>query len=123
DRRAFVESNFAYPKMERVTVNLLDRLAGKTIRVRFRVGTDSFYAGSATGWDIDNISFQGIPNRPFPRPPPDGGQCGEGPRPKNTVAKGGCRAAPGAAGDTTVLACAVLALALLTRSRRRSDPR
>jgi MYXO-CTERM domain-containing protein len=51
-----------------VSLNLGNKLAGKTVKIRFRIGTD---AGSGeAGWDIDNIafgstSFAGITNTPF----------------------------------------------------------
>jgi hypothetical protein len=40
------------------------QLAGKTVSVRFRIGTDE--GTGAGGWDIDKIAFTGITNTPFP---------------------------------------------------------
>ncbi|MBK7829431.1 MYXO-CTERM sorting domain-containing protein [Nannocystis sp.] len=39
-------------------------LAGESIVLRFRVGTDA--AAGAHGWDIDNIRLTGVDNTPFP---------------------------------------------------------
>jgi hypothetical protein len=38
-------------------------LAGKSVKIRFRIGTDS--NTDATGWLVDNIDVQGITNLPF----------------------------------------------------------
>ena len=43
--------------------NLAALPPGTTIKVRFRLGTDN--AVGAAGWQVDNISFTGITNRPF----------------------------------------------------------
>jgi hypothetical protein len=62
-RRAFVGRNAAFPAREPLTLDLGTALAGQTIRIRFRIGTDA--AASDYGWEIDNIGFQGITNLPF----------------------------------------------------------
>ena len=38
-------------------------LAGKQVKLRFRIGTDA--AAGAPGWDIDNIAVDGATNTPF----------------------------------------------------------
>ena len=38
-------------------------LAGKTVQLRFRIGSDQ--AAGEFGWEIDNIAFSGIDNKPF----------------------------------------------------------
>jgi hypothetical protein len=38
-------------------------VAGKKVKVRFRVGTDD--GTGAPGWDIDDVAFGGITNKPF----------------------------------------------------------
>jgi hypothetical protein len=63
-RSAFVARNAAYPARERVSLDLGTALAGETIRVRFRIGTDQA-AGMITGWELDDIGFQGTTNTPF----------------------------------------------------------
>jgi hypothetical protein len=62
-RRAFVGRNGAFPARERLTLDLGTALAGQTVRIRFRIGTDE--AAGDVGWEIDNIGFQGITNLPF----------------------------------------------------------
>jgi len=63
-RNAYIGTSAGFPLMQNVTVNMGNTLAGKTIKVRFRIGTD--IAGSAAGWDIDNVALQGIVGKPFP---------------------------------------------------------
>jgi large repetitive protein len=48
-------------------------LAGQTIRIRFRIGTDE--AVGDFGWALDNLSFQGITNTPFSTLVADGPSC------------------------------------------------
>ena len=62
-RNAFVGKSTGYPALKSLKLDLGTKLAGKTIRVRFRIGTDA--AAGVEGWDIDNIAFAGITNKPF----------------------------------------------------------
>jgi Fungalysin metallopeptidase (M36)/PA domain len=62
-RQAFVGRNAAFPARETKTLNLGTALAGETVRIRFRIGTDE--AAADLGWEIDNIRFDGITNLPF----------------------------------------------------------
>jgi len=75
-RRAFVgqSSGILVP----VVVDLGKVLAGKRVRVRLRVVTDA--ARGATGWDLDDLGFSGIEERPFPTIVDDEGSCNTGPR-------------------------------------------
>ncbi|MCY1069165.1 M36 family metallopeptidase [Nannocystis sp. RBIL2] len=72
-RPAFVGESYGYPTRKPWSVNLGKKLAGLTMRLRFRVGTNGAY--SAPGWDIDDISISGLTNSPFPRWIPDAGSC------------------------------------------------
>jgi hypothetical protein len=63
-RLAFVGENESYPGRDHAVLDLGTALAGETIRLRFRVGTDA--GAGAPGWDIDNIVIAGITNTPFP---------------------------------------------------------
>ena len=72
-RRAFAALSTGFPTTAPVTLDLGTALAGKTIKVRFRIGTDTGTAGP--GWFVDNIGFQGITNRPFPAQQPDTQSC------------------------------------------------
>ncbi|HEX4352577.1 MAG TPA: M36 family metallopeptidase, partial [Polyangiales bacterium] len=63
-RKAWGGESPNYPSYTTTSIKLGTRLAGKTIKLRFRMGSDD--SGGAAGWDIDNISFgSGISNTPF----------------------------------------------------------
>jgi Fungalysin metallopeptidase (M36)/PA domain len=116
---AFVDKSFDYPKTQRLTMNFLDHFAGKTVRVRFRIVTDNAYG--ATGWEIDNVSFQGITNTPFDGIVYDAGKCGTGPRGPMAMPMGGCGIARSATPGAALLGLALCALALRVARRRRSS--
>jgi fungalysin metallopeptidase (M36)/PA domain-containing protein/K319-like protein len=63
NRQAFVGANAAFPASEAVSLNLGTQLAGKKIKLRFRIGTD--LGAGEFGWNIDNVVVQGITNTPF----------------------------------------------------------
>ncbi len=73
-RPAFVGESASYPALDHAELDLGTALAGQTIRLRFRVGTDGGVGGP--GWDLDNIAFAGLTNKPFPSWVDDPG-CGE----------------------------------------------
>ncbi len=56
-----------------VTLDLGAALAGKTVKIRFRLGSDG--GTSDAGWDVDDLSFAGITNRPFPSLIDDASVC------------------------------------------------
>jgi hypothetical protein len=64
-RRAWagVSPGFANQQFVNVKLDLTNKVAGKTVKVRFRLGTDD--GAGAPGWDIDDIAFTGITNKPF----------------------------------------------------------
>ena len=64
-RRAWagVSAGFAMNTFVNVNLDLGTKVAGKTVKVRFRIGTDD--GTGAPGWDIDDIAFGGITNKPF----------------------------------------------------------
>jgi large repetitive protein len=62
-RDGYVDHNPSWPMTDHVSVDLGQKLAGKTALIRFRIGTDD--AAGEYGWDVDNLSFQGITNKPF----------------------------------------------------------
>jgi MYXO-CTERM domain-containing protein len=98
-----------YPAMQQVSLNLGMQLAGKMVKIRFRIGTDE--GSGAAGWDVDNIAFGGITNTPFgslvdnataacgdagvPNPPDSGA-----PDATPTTGAGGSTGAGGAGGGT-----------------------
>ena len=56
-----------------VTVNLGTTYAGQDVKIRFRVGSDTF--GFAPGVEIRNITTSGLTNTPFTAVVPDSGVC------------------------------------------------
>ncbi|MDY7227082.1 myxosortase-dependent M36 family metallopeptidase [Hyalangium rubrum] len=72
-RSAYGDVSENYPDWLPVTVDLGTAYQGQTVRVRFRIGTDNSI-GEA-GWDIDNLSFSGITNTPFPSLVEEPTQC------------------------------------------------
>ncbi|WP_163988535.1 myxosortase-dependent M36 family metallopeptidase [Pyxidicoccus caerfyrddinensis] len=73
-RRAFVGTTAGFPAFNVASVNLGTAYAGKTVQIRFRVGSDNGAAN--TGWVLDDLSFSGITNLPFIKICDDNGQCG-----------------------------------------------
>ncbi len=63
-RRAFVGNSVGYPSYLTTTADLGATYRGKTVKLRFRVGTDP--AVAAPGWDLDDLQISGIDNLPFP---------------------------------------------------------
>jgi hypothetical protein len=63
-RSGYVGTNESWPDRDREELLLGTKLAGETVRLRFRVGTDG--GVGAPGWDIDNIAVTGLTNAPFP---------------------------------------------------------
>ena len=62
-RQAFVGKSAGYPAYMTTEANLGTAYQGKTVQLRFRVGTDQ--SDGAPGWDIDEIAFSGTTNTPF----------------------------------------------------------
>jgi Fungalysin metallopeptidase (M36)/PA domain len=72
-RSAFVGRNASWPNRDVVSLNLGTALAGQTIRLRFRIATDA--ASGDYGWELDNLSVQGITNTPFSALVPETAVC------------------------------------------------
>jgi hypothetical protein len=72
-RSAYVAANAAYPNFNTVTVNLGTAYAGKTVKIRWRVGTDQ--AAGGFGWAIDNLAFTNLVNQPFLALTPEAAPC------------------------------------------------
>lgn len=62
-RRIFGGRSVNYPAFLPQRLELGTRYAGQTVRVRFRIGTDD--AAAAKGWEVDDISFEGLSSLPF----------------------------------------------------------
>lgn len=77
-RKAWTGESPGYPAFTRTSLDLGYRLAGQTIKLRFRIGTDA--GAGAPGWDIDDISFgtaafSSITNTPFSAIIPNAKTC------------------------------------------------
>jgi hypothetical protein len=126
---AYANQNPAYPATDNVTLDFGTALAGRTVKLRFRIGTDA--AVSGPGWDIDDVAFEGITNTPFPSQVEDrttgcGVEPGPEPEPPPPPPPGprlppdeqpGCCSAGPIRGSNVALAIGLLAL--LLRRRRR----
>jgi MYXO-CTERM domain-containing protein len=62
-RKAFVGKNPSWPATDRVTIDLGSKLAGKTVQLRFRIGSDA--EGGDFGWEIDDVTVEGLAQLPF----------------------------------------------------------
>ena len=62
-RQGYVGTSPGYPDMQTVSLDFGHTLAGNTVRLRFRIGTD--VAVGAAGWDVDAIAASGVANQPF----------------------------------------------------------
>jgi MYXO-CTERM domain-containing protein len=86
--------------------------------LRFRVGSDP--AVGDDGWDLDNLSFQGITNKPFATIGADDGVCVD---PSINDAfdegNGGCGCQTGGRVPLSGLLWLAIVLPLLRRRRRR----
>jgi uncharacterized protein (TIGR03382 family) len=62
---------------ETVSLDFGNQLAGKKVRLRFRIATDA--ASGDFGWQIDDLDFAGIVNHPFSALTADTGLCARAP--------------------------------------------
>ncbi len=72
-RMAFSGESPGYPERQTLTLDFGNQLAGQTVLLRFRLGTD--FSVGAPGWEIDNIAVSGTTNRPFPAQVPESDIC------------------------------------------------
>jgi hypothetical protein len=63
-RPAFSGSSPSFPARSPLTLDFGTQLAGQTVHLRFRIGTDA--GVGASGWNIDDVEVSGITNLPFP---------------------------------------------------------
>ena len=73
-RQGFVGDSAGYPAFSTTTASFGTTYAGKTVKLRFRIGSND--TGSATGWELDQIDFTGISDSPFSSHVPSGSTCG-----------------------------------------------
>lgn len=62
-REVYGNRNPSYPSVDRVSLDFGTALAGRAIRLRFRIGTDQ--ASGDEGWTIRSLSVSGATNAPF----------------------------------------------------------
>jgi len=72
-RQGYGDTNPSYPAYDTVTIDTGMSLANKTIKVRFRIGTDDFVGDE--GWYVDDVGFTGLTNTPFTGFVPDTTKC------------------------------------------------
>jgi hypothetical protein len=128
-RKAFTSRSTGYPEYATVKLDLGTTYAGQTVKVRFRFASDE---GTASpGWDVDDIAFTGITNKPFTSKVADTTPCNTAPvdtdagtnpgtpPPDDTVEGGACNcSSPGR--QTTQFGVLGLAIALaFSRLRKR----
>jgi MYXO-CTERM domain-containing protein len=107
-RAAYAGTNSQWPDYEQVQLDFGTSLAGETVRLRFRIGTDE--AMSDHGWELDDIGFSGIDSTPFHQVVEDagdlcvgGGTGGTGGATGGAPASGGVGATlPGTGGSVTL---------------------
>ncbi|MBK7865063.1 MAG: myxosortase-dependent M36 family metallopeptidase [Archangiaceae bacterium] len=73
NRSVYSGESANYPAWSTVTVDLGTAYAGKSVLVRFRIGSDD--ALGLKGWEIDDLQFVGLNNRPFPTVVSDPNLC------------------------------------------------
>jgi MYXO-CTERM domain-containing protein len=110
-----------YPATSAVTLDFGTKLAGKSFLIRFRVVSDD--NTGAEGWDIDDLVFTGLANKPFPTLVANAAACnpdaGSGSGTGTGGDKGGCQTSGGGApGGGALAALAVLGVVLVRRRRR-----
>lgn len=71
-RPAWTGKSKGAPAWDTADTSLGATLAGKTVRLRFRVATDKNGPGLPGGWDIDDISLDGVDGKPFTALVPNG---------------------------------------------------
>jgi MYXO-CTERM domain-containing protein len=76
-KQGFTSASEGYPELRPVALNFGTALAGKTVRFRFRIGTDG--GVGAPGWDVDNVAVVGATNTPFPSLGNDAADCANAP--------------------------------------------
>jgi MYXO-CTERM domain-containing protein len=76
-KKGFVGQNPSWPARDSIAIDLGNGLAGKTVRVRFRVGSDD--ATGDFGWEVDDVGFTGLAGTPFPALVDDVAVCNAAP--------------------------------------------
>jgi hypothetical protein len=72
-RSAFSGTSPGFPALRPLTLDFGTLFGGKSVQLRFRLGTDR--ATARTGWIIDDVAVHGITNTPFPAVVPEPSTC------------------------------------------------
>jgi hypothetical protein len=75
-RLAYVGESPGWPARAQQQLDFGPAFAGRTVRLRFRIATDTFTG--APGWELDDLAFAGIIDTPFSRWTVDAGHCAAG---------------------------------------------
>jgi hypothetical protein len=78
-RAAWSGANADWPAMTTTTIDLGAGFAGQTVRVRFRLASNSHW--SDAGWELDDLAFGGVSSTPFASTIDETGSCLPGARP------------------------------------------
>jgi hypothetical protein len=97
-RRAYAGKNAQWPALDPVTVSLGTAYQGKSILIRFRVGSDQ--GGIDYGWEVDDVSFTGLTNTPFNHLIADSAACTIGSSGSTGTSGSGSTGATGTVGTT-----------------------
>lgn len=68
-RTGYVGTSPGYPARSSVRLDFGRKVAGKSVQIRFRIGTDAL--SGAPGWVIDNLQVRGVEGTPFTKLVPD----------------------------------------------------
>jgi large repetitive protein len=74
-RSAFVADSAGYPELIDATLDFGTQYAGKSVRLRFVVGSDT--GGQSAGWEIDDIGLAGVTAPPFDAVIAHSATCGD----------------------------------------------
>jgi large repetitive protein len=113
-RDAFRDMNASYPSYDSTDLDLGTAYAGKTVRIRFRIGSDE--ATGSGGWNIARVDVGGISNTPFPTLVQSAGRCAS----SAGKSSSGCSSGAGALSAAALL---FLVAAFAFRLPRRRDGR
>ncbi|MEO8704663.1 MAG: M36 family metallopeptidase, partial [Kofleriaceae bacterium] len=72
-RPAYSGTSAGFPALAPVAMNFGSALAGQSVNLRFRIGSD--FCCNQTGWLVDDVAVSGIDNTPFPGVVPETSTC------------------------------------------------
>jgi hypothetical protein len=116
-RHALVGMSPNFPLWTTTELNFGTQFAGKDVQIRFHSASDG--AVGVHGWELDNLTFEGISNTPFATITADEGGCrllsGDGIMP-DMKKGGGCASTGG--DNASFMGIAMMAFLMVARKRR-----